>query len=186
MVAKALSNRLIGVALGMAALACQASDLTLPSDGRPSNLKAVSGGGQQGTVGTELPKPLVVRVTDAAARPVREASLRFLTDVPAAQVLPAEITTNDSGFAEVRVVLGQTEGTQTFDAQLTNASDLRTTFAVEAVADHAADDGGGGGDGGGQGGGGGNSGGDGHGHDGHGNGHGHGHGHGHDGDEGDD
>lgn len=185
-----ITGRLIGLVLSMVLVACQGSDLTLPADGQPSSLEEVSGSGQQGTVGSELPKPLVVKVTDGAARPLSQVSVRFQTEVPGAEI-PAEVMTNDTGYAEVRVQLGDIEGTQTFDAQVADASELSTTFAVIAVPNQPADNGGngGGGQGGGEdrdnGGGGGN--GNGGGHDDHDDDdHGHGHGHDHDDDEDDD
>jgi len=154
--ARGRSNRWLGVVLASSFIACGGADLTLPADALPASLTAVSGSGQQGVVGTELPDPLVVRVTDAAGRPVEKASLLFETRVPAARILSAtEIRTNQSGQAEVRVRLGATEGTQAFDAQMPGVSNLRATFTVVAVA--APDEGGGGnqGDGGDQAGGGG-------------------------------
>src|SRR4051794_26394077 len=180
-------------------LGCQGGDLTLPNDGLPASLREVSGSGQQGTVGSQLPDPLVVQVQDGAGRPVENVSLRFDTQVPAAKILQPEVTTDSIGRAAVLVRLGSIEGTQRFEAQLASGSELRTTFAVIAVADPPAGNGGGSGDGGqagggdngdhgsgngdgnGQGSGGddrGDNGGD-QGHEGH---HGHGgHGHGHDG-----
>lgn len=173
-----LAARLIGLAVSPAIVACQ-GDLTLPADSRPSSLEEVSGSGQQGTVGSQLPKPLVVRVTDGAARPLSLVSVRFETEVPGAEI-PSEVTTNDTGYAEVRVILGDTEGTQRFHAQVADALDLRTTFEVMAVADQPADNGG-------NGGGGRDDGGDDRGNGGgHGNGNGNGHGHGHDHDDDDD
>jgi hypothetical protein len=131
-----------GAALSLAAIACQGSNLTLPADGFPSELRAVSGDGQQGTVGTQLPKPLVVRVRDAAARPLAEVVLRFETEIPSAQVEPAVIATDDSGLAAVHVRLGSTEGTQTVEALLADdaSSDLKTTFALRALAAEEPDD----------------------------------------------
>lgn len=189
----------------VAILGCQGGDLTLPSDGLPALLREVSGSGQSGTVGSQLPDPLVVQVQDGAGRPVENVSLSFDTQVQGAKVLQPEVTTDSTGRAAVLVRLGSIEGTQRFEAQLASASELRTTFAVIAVAEPPAgnggsDDGGqagpgdngdhgsgnGGGDSNGQGSGGngdrgGHGGGHGHEeHDGHG-GHGHGHhgGHGH-------
>jgi hypothetical protein len=176
-----IPGRLLGLALGMATTACQGSDLTLPQDGAPASLEAVSGGGQQGTIGTQLAKPLVVKLTDGAARPVRQVSLRF-TAVPAAEIMPAAVVvTDDTGYASVRVRLGDTEGTQTVEALLADipASELKTTFVLTALADQPPDGGGGGGD---------DHGGDDHGNGdgrdrGHGHDHDHGHGGGHDHDE---
>jgi hypothetical protein len=176
-------GRLVGVALSLVVMACQAGDLMLPADGSPSDLRAVSGYDQQGTVGTELPEPLVALVTDAAGRPVRQVSLRFQTEVPGAQLQPALVSTNDSGYAEVRMRLGTTEGTQTVEARLEQgaATGLKTTFVLTAFADQRPDDdegdGGGEGDGDDDGEGDDHGGGNGGKHD---RGKGHGHGHDHD------
>jgi hypothetical protein len=135
---------LLGLALLPSAVSCGGSDLTFPPDGSPSSLVAVSGSGQRGTVGTQLPKPLVVQVVNEAARPVRQVSLRFQTEAPGAEILPASIATDDSGYAEVRVRLGTTEGTQTIEARIAEpASELRTSFALKALAEHSPRDGGG-------------------------------------------
>jgi uncharacterized membrane protein YgcG len=182
----AIPARWVGPVLGLSVLACQGSNLTLPPDNSPTRLDALSGSGQQGTIGAELAKPLVAKVTDATGRPVPNVTLRFHTEVPAAQVDQAVISTDSSGTAEVRVRLGTTEGLQIFDALLdeTATSGLKATFAVIAVAPPSEDDddedggngggdddegenGGGGGNGGGGNGGGGNGGG---GNDGGGNG----------------
>jgi hypothetical protein len=191
------SERLACLVLVTAVLACQSSDLTLPDDGLPARLKPLSGDGQRGTVGSDLPDPLVVQVLDAAGRPAGQIPLRFTSQVPDAQI-PATAVTDDSGTAEVRVRLGTTEGTQRFEAQVASAAELRTTFALTAVAERPSDEGGGGdAGGGGEGNGNGGNNGSGEGHGG-GNGHGsgkddgghgdhdHGHGHGdHHGDSGD-
>ena len=143
-------------ALSLSGVACQGSDLTLPADGSSARLTAESGFGQQGTVGTELPEPLVARPVDNAGRPVVDVSLRFQTEVPTGQLERAEVVTDDSGEAAVRVQLGMTEGTQTFEALVADegGSGLRTTFDMLALAksrppDNEPDDGGGNGEGGG-------------------------------------
>jgi hypothetical protein len=108
------TTRLLCAALISWVMGCGGSDLTLPGDGSPSSLEAISGGGQEGTVGSQLPDPLVVHLTDGAARPVRGVSLRFQfqSDVPAAKIDPAIIATDDTGFASVRVRLGNTAGSR--------------------------------------------------------------------------
>lgn len=122
-------------------LGCQGGNLTLPADGSPGRLRPISGFDQQGRVGTELPQPLVVQVIDAAGRPVPEVALRFQTDVPAARFEPAEVATNDSGYAAAHVRLGTREGTQTFEALLADntGTELRTTFTLLALP-HPSDD----------------------------------------------
>jgi hypothetical protein len=109
---------------------CQGSDLTLPGDGSPNQLEAVSGFDQEATVGTEVPQPLVARLTDGAGQPIANAALRFQTDVPAARLDPAQVFTDARGFAQTRARLGMQEGTQTFEAVLAEVtgSEVRTTF----------------------------------------------------------
>lgn len=144
--------RLLSLALITAVVACGGGDLTLPGDGLPSSLRAVSGDGQEGTVGSQLPEPLVVRLTDGAARPLSGVSLKFQfqSDVPAARINPAIVATDDTGFASVEVRLGNTAGEQTVEARLADdaTGDLRTTFDLTAVKKKGKDgDGGGEGDG---------------------------------------
>jgi hypothetical protein len=129
-------HQLIAVALPAVLVACSGSEVTFPTDRRPAQLRSVSGGGQEGTVGSQVPKPLVVRLTDDAARAVTGIPLRFQTDAPEAQIEPAIIETDDSGFASVQVRLGTTTGTQIFEARLADdgTSDLRTTFDLTAVS----------------------------------------------------
>jgi hypothetical protein len=119
-------------------LASCGGGLTLPADGSPARLRAVSGSGQQATVGTQLPAPLVVRLTDNAARPVPGVTVdfRFQSDVPGARFEPATVTTNDTGFAFVQVRLGTTPGDQTIEAAVgaSPSSALLTTFGVTALA----------------------------------------------------
>lgn len=136
------SKRMLCFFLSAGLSACGA-DLMLPADGNPSNLRAVSGGGQEATVGSELPKPLIVQLTDATARPIAGISLRFQTDVPAAKVDPSTIATDDTGYAVVRVRLGTRTGLQTIEARLAEqTSDLSASFGVTALAkkDHKDED----------------------------------------------
>ncbi len=152
------TTRLLCVALSSWVAACGGSNLTLPSDGSPpgdgspSTLQAISGDDQEGTVGTELPRPLVAQLTDGGGRPLAGVSLqfRFQNDVPAAKIEPSEIVATDSnGEASVRVRLGTIVGSQTVEASLADvpASDLRTTFGLTA-REKPGDDGDGGGGGG--------------------------------------
>jgi hypothetical protein len=124
----------------------------------------VSGDGQEAAVGSLLPDPLVVRLTDVAARPVAGASLvfSFQGHVPEAVVAPGTVETDSTGRAAVRARLGTTLGTQIVEARLEGdaGSDLRATFGMTAFevrqnggggrADDAGNgNGGGGGNGGG-------------------------------------
>ena len=138
----------IGLVAGLNA--CGGDDLTLPGDGGPASLTAVSGNPQEGTVGSRLDDPLVVRVTDAGSNPLAGVSIvfRFQGDIPGAEIDPGEAVTDDEGQASAEVRLGETTGSQTVEAQVAQAStsNLRTTFDLTAVADDKGKKGGKGGD----------------------------------------
>jgi hypothetical protein len=133
-------SRVLGPGLGLAVLACAGGDLTLPNNGAPVELTAVSGDGQQATIGSLLPQPLVVQVTDAAGRPVAEVPLvfRFQTAVPDAEIDPASVATDSTGYASVRVRLGTVIGPQTIEATIAQDAgpDARATFGVTALEKH--------------------------------------------------
>ncbi len=140
-----LSPRLLGPGLGLAVLACAGGDLNLPNDGTAVELTAVSGDGQEARVGTLLPQPLVVRVRDAAGWPLAEVPLafRFQDAVPDAQIDPASVATDSTGYASVRVRLGTTSGPQTIEATIAqDASEARATFGVTALEKRGHGDGG--------------------------------------------
>jgi hypothetical protein len=131
-----LSARLLGAGLGLAVLACGGGDLNLPNSGTPVELTAVSGDGQEAKVGTLLPEPLVARVRDAAGRPLAEVPLafRFQDAIPGAEIDPASVATDSSGYASVRVRLGSTTGPQTIEAKIAHdASEARAIFEVTAL-----------------------------------------------------
>jgi hypothetical protein len=130
-----LSLRLLGPGLGLAVLGCSGGDLNLPNDGTPVELTAVSGDGQEAKVGSLLPKPLVVQVTDAARQPVAEVPLvfRFRTAVPEAEIDPASVATDSTGHASVRVRLGTVTGPQTIEATIAQDAEARATFGVTAL-----------------------------------------------------
>ncbi|HEV2084158.1 MAG TPA: Ig-like domain-containing protein [Gemmatimonadales bacterium] len=136
---------LLSPGLGLAVLACAGGDLTLPNNGAPADLTAVSGDGQQATIGSRLPQPLVVQVTDAAGRPVAEVPLvfRFQTAVPDAEIDPASVATDSTGHASVRVRLGTVTGAQTIEATIAQDAgpDVRATFGVTALEKRGHGDG---------------------------------------------
>lgn len=132
--------RVLAAIAGFGCMGCNGGDLTLPADVSPASLAAISGDGQEGTVGTKLPRPLVVRVTDAANQPVPRVTLRFETQAPEAEIDPAVVPTNDTGVAAVQVRLGTTEGLQTVVASLPEAEALKTTFVLFAVGRDEGDE----------------------------------------------
>jgi hypothetical protein len=128
------SAYLLGSGLGLALIGCAAGDVILPST---VELRAVSGGGQEATVGSRLPNPLVVGVSDNGGSPLADVRLvfRFQSEFPEAEIEPAEVRTDASGKAAVEVTLGSTAGTQTVEATLVDdiAPDARAVFGVTAL-----------------------------------------------------
>ena len=79
-------------------------------------------------------------MTDAAGRPVAEVPLvfRFQTPVPDAEIDPASVATDSTGYASVRVRLGTVIGPQTIEATIAQDAgpDVRATFGVTALEKH--------------------------------------------------
>ena len=128
------SPRLFGLLAGASLTGC-GSDLTIPVDGSPARLEAVSGGGQEGTVGSRLSDPLVVRLSDAGNRPVSNVIVEFhFQGAPTDAVVdPATRTTDTAGVASAEVRLGTTTGSLIVEAQVVQASPLRATFDLNAL-----------------------------------------------------
>jgi hypothetical protein len=95
----------------------------------------VSGDGQQGTVGSKLENPLVVKLTDASSRPIAGVPIvfEFTSDVPAAQVDPEQGETNSEGVASAEVRLGSETGSHQVEARVVSGAELSATFVVTAV-----------------------------------------------------
>jgi hypothetical protein len=110
-------------------------DSPVPGDDSPAALNTVSGDDQEGTVGSRLDDPLVVRVTDASSQPIEGVAVDFQFDgeVPDAVVTPRAFT-DSKGEAAAEVRLGTEAGPITVLAQVPESSELRTTFGLTAVS----------------------------------------------------
>ena len=76
----------------------------------------VSGGGQRGAAGTQLPRPLVFEVRDSAGAPLSAQTVGF-TGINA-RVLPATAATDAAGQVRVGVTLGERAGAATVIASI--------------------------------------------------------------------
>lgn len=130
-----LRHWFVPLGFGSAIAAC-AGGITLPDNGFPASLRAVSGNGQEGTIGSRLDAPLIVRVTDVNAQPVAGVAVvfRFQSEDPEAEVSPTEAATDSDGLAEAEVRLGAVTGAHIVEASVAQSAELRATFAVIAVA----------------------------------------------------
>jgi hypothetical protein len=133
------SWRLARIVIAAVITACGGEPLTLPGESGPAALTAVSGYDQEGTVGSRLNEPLVAKVTDSDSRPLAGVPIvfRFQSEVPGAEVDPAQAETDAQGVASAQVRLGESTGSQIVEAQVAQASgsDLLATFPLTAVAE---------------------------------------------------
>jgi hypothetical protein len=139
----ALSWRLPAPAVILVLLGC-GGDLTLPgSTGAPGLAVAVvNGDGQVGTVGEELPAPVVVEVkTDAGqAMPGRQVAF-VVAQGAGAGFEPDTVMTDPQGRAETRWVLGTAVGVYTAEARLVpDGESALPTAPLQATADPGAPD----------------------------------------------
>jgi len=131
------ASAICAVSLSLAT-ACSGGDLTLPSDGEPTQLTIVSGDNQRGTSGTPLEQPLVVRATDARARPVLGAAIAFgfVSGAAGASLTPDTVATDENGQARATVRLGPSAGDQRILAQVVGGRTdaVRVVFRITALA----------------------------------------------------
>lgn len=96
----------------------------------PLSMSVVSGDGQQGPPGSQLPDPLVVRVEDARGRPVAGQIVNFRVVSGGGSVFAGAAISNRSGLAQERWTLGF-GGLQRVEARAIDpATGEPLTFAV--------------------------------------------------------
>src|SRR3982074_2928093 len=88
--------------LGATAYAC--SDTTGPNV-IPASMEIVSGQGQSGTAGAELPDPLVARVLNSGGQPVSGQIVNFRVMKGGGSVFAGAAITNSDGLAQERWTL---------------------------------------------------------------------------------
>lgn len=93
----------------------------------PTTIALLSGNSQSGPIGTTLPSPLRVRVTDANSNPVENVSVTW-TPSGGAQVSSTTTGTDAQGVAQVSLTLGATLGTYTTTAAVDGLAGSPVTF----------------------------------------------------------
>lgn len=110
------------------------SDANAPGrHGEAAALETISGDGQSATVGTALPRPIVLRVVDSKSRAVPGAAVRFDVAAGRGGIDSATAVSNDSGLVHV----GWTLGTAAKDEQRLSAtlvSGKGTALVMHATA----------------------------------------------------
>lgn len=112
-------------------------NLPPPPAGQPAQINISTGNTQKGLVSTELPRPLIVIVTDRDGQPVTNAAVRFAVQAGDGQFVGGGVTidatTDDEGRASARYVSGATPGPQQVSADFPGNVMTRTVFLAEAL-----------------------------------------------------
>lgn len=110
--------------------------VTVPSEGRPSDITVVAGNGQQGVVGQQLSDALVIRLTDSQDRPVQGQRILFkvVAGGAGAALVPDTVVTDADGVASSAWRLGGEAGQQKVEA---SSGSLSAEFAATASAEAA-------------------------------------------------
>jgi VCBS repeat-containing protein len=98
----------------------------------PTTIVLASGNNQSATVGTALPNPLVVRVTDVNDNPVSNVGVTWAAQV-GGSVSDATTATDANGLAQVTRTLGVLPGTYTTTATVEGLSGSPVTFTSTAL-----------------------------------------------------
>ncbi len=141
-------NRLSGL-LGsfgvvLAALAgCGGSDLVLPGNGTPADLRLMNGNNQTGLAGSPLAQPIEVKVIDDRGAPLSGHTVVFAldTDAPGARLDPESARSDGNGVAQSHWTLGATSGIQRVVARVARdgtAEPLEVQFSASVEAGAAA------------------------------------------------
>jgi plastocyanin len=93
----------------------------------------VSGDGQTAVVGTALPAPFVVRVTDAQSNAVSGVAVTWTVTAGGGSLSAASTQTNSQGQASVTLTLGLTAGTNTVTASSAGLSGSPVTFSATGI-----------------------------------------------------
>lgn len=108
------------------------SDEIAVSAGAAEIVAIVDGDGQSAEVGSDLPAPLRMRVTDRFGNPVAGADLMWVTH-PNITVGEVSMGTDVNGIFTAPVSFGNTAGTYEFSFALAPAGDSTVTFTLTAL-----------------------------------------------------
>lgn len=137
--AQACRRRLLAAHLVLGLAACGGdSGPSEPETPEATQIAAVSGDGQSGTVGAALPGSIVVKVTDARGTGVSGVAVSFAVVSGAGSVSPSSATTDASGQASATWTLGTAAGANTATAAVAGLSGSPVTFTATARAGAAA------------------------------------------------
>lgn len=87
--------------------------VALDPDSAVEVITVISGGGQRGLAGRQVPNPVVVRVSDAAGRPIADVAVRFEPGLGSGRAEPGVVQSDTAGVATTNWTLGESAGPQT-------------------------------------------------------------------------
>jgi pimeloyl-ACP methyl ester carboxylesterase len=99
----------------------------------PTNLIRSSGNAQTSSVGSLLPQPLVVRVTDAAGVGAEGIAVNFRVTSGGGSLSATTATTDGSGFARSSLTLGSAVGANAVEASSTGLAGSPVQFTATAT-----------------------------------------------------
>ncbi|HEX5963411.1 MAG TPA: Ig-like domain-containing protein [Gemmatimonadales bacterium] len=123
------------VVLLAGALGCASGELLLPDPpggGENVQLAKFDGDLQQGTVGEQLPEPLVVQVLTPRQQPATGRRVAFVITSSAGEVTPDTAITDSQGLATARAVLGTAPGDYVIEARLVAETPQIEAFTAKA------------------------------------------------------
>lgn len=122
--------RTVGLASLLLATAC-GQDPTVPIDLGQISLLVVSGDGQSGVVGTELPQPLVIRATTSRGIVIPDLTVNFVVTSGGGSMFAGSASTNSRGIAADYWTLGTSMAqAQTVEVRAVLANGQKQVFGV--------------------------------------------------------
>ena len=114
-------SKLLAFVFVAGATGCASGELLLPEPPNGGDNVALSkfdGDNQVGTVGEQLPKPLIVRVRTARDLPAKEREVEFVTTAGDAEIARSTAVTDSEGNASIHCMLGTLPGDYVIRASL--------------------------------------------------------------------
>src|SRR5437899_1108797 len=127
---RSLGSRVAWLVPAVLGIGCS-KDATATSEMGRIRVSLVSGGGQSGIVGRELPQPLVVQATDSEGNPIRRWTVNFVLTSGGGSVFAAAISTDQNGKAADYWTLGtSTAQPQRLEVRTVSSAGEKQVFGV--------------------------------------------------------
>jgi hypothetical protein len=122
------NRRALWCLVALASAACGGNNDVEPPV--PTNVEAIGGTDQSGTLGTELPDSLKVQLTDADGNATPGVRVTWSVLNGGGEVSPVTATTNSAGIAAAQFTLGPSEGDQQAQAEVSGLAGSPVVFTA--------------------------------------------------------